>query len=53
MVVGGLDQHIDFLVDDQDRLAGPFDGRETAPDFLADQRRQTFGRPVEYKESQS
>ena len=37
----------DVLVDQQDRLAGRAQFCETAPDLVADQRRQAFGRFVE------
>ena len=47
MAVGDRDQRLDILVDHQDRLAGLLQPRQALPDFLPDQRRQTFGRLVE------
>src|SRR5262249_14293349 len=40
VAIRDLDQRIDILVDDQDRLAASLERREAPPDFLADQRRQ-------------
>src|SRR5690348_5619779 len=48
--VGDPGQRIDVLVDDQDRLPGCAQELETAPDLVADQRREAFGCFVENEE---
>src|ERR1043166_9729205 len=50
MAVGQPDQSTDILVDHQDGLALALEPRQAAPDFLANQRRQAFGRLVEDQE---
>src|SRR5580698_5508022 len=50
VTVGNPGESIDVLVDHQDRLSGGAELLQAAPDFVADQRREAFGRLVENKQ---